>query len=157
MLKNHIEICLYKPEIPQNTGNIARLTAGSGSRLHLIKPLGFSTDDHNLQRAGLDYWPYVDLEIHDDFSSFLKKRAKGSYAFFSKKAATSYIDMPESVSLLIFGQETSGFPDEIFETYSDSFYRIPMFNPGVRCFNLANSVSIVLYWQMYRRGLLEGR
>ena len=157
MLKNHVEICLYKPQIPQNTGNIARLTVGSGSRLHIIKPLGFSTDDHNLQRAGLDYWPYVDLEVHSSLEELIGKMSPGSYAFFSKKASRSYIDMPESTSLLIFGQETSGFPDELFRTYSEHFYRIPMFHPGVRCFNLANSVSIALYWQMYRRGLLEGK
>ncbi len=157
MLKDHVEICLYKPEIPQNTGNIARLTAGSGSRLHVIKPLGFSTDDHNLQRAGLDYWPFVDLEVHDNLEDLLKRFSIGSFAFFSKKATTSYIEIPSRVKLLIFGQETSGFPDEIFDRYGDYFYRIPMFHPGVRCFNLANSVSIALYWQMYQRGLLENR
>lgn len=153
MLKNHVEICLYKPEIPQNTGNIARLTAGSGSRLHLIRPFGFNTDDHNLKRAGLDYWPYVDLEVHSSLEELLDQ--KKSFAFFSKKAKTEYTKMPQSVDLLIFGQETSGFPDSIFEKYSNYFYRIPMFHPGVRCFNLANSVSIVLYWQMYQRGLLN--
>ena len=153
MIKNHVEICLYQPQIPQNTGNIARLCAGSGSRLHLIKPLGFSSDDHNLLRAGLDYWPYVDLWVHPNLRELLEY--KNNFAFFSKKASCSYINMPEDIDLLIFGQETNGLPDSLFEAYPDRFYKIPMFHPGVRCFNLANSVSIVLYWQMYRKGLLS--
>ena len=154
MIKDHVEICLYKPEIPQNTGNIGRLTAGSGCRLHLIKPLGFSADDRNLTRAGLDYWPFIDLEVHDSLDE-LVDRFDGKVGFFSKKASNSYINMPKEVSLLVFGQETSGFPEEVFRKYEKYFYRIPMFHPGVRCFNLANSVSIVLYWQLYRRGLLN--
>ena len=147
MLKNHLQIALYQPEIPQNTGSIGRLAAGSGSRLHLIPPFGFNPDDKNLRRAGLDYWPYLDMEIHDSIEELLK--------LFPKKFA--FIETPIEVDLLIFGQETKGLPDSLREKYPEAFYEIPMFHPGVRSFNLANAVSIVLYHQMAKRCLLTSK
>ncbi len=145
MIKDHPQICLFQPEIPQNTGNVGRLAAASQCRLHLVKPFGFKGEDRNLLRPGLDYWPYLDLEIHDDLPGLLSTFDPGSYAFFSKKATKVYYDLPDTTRLIIFGRETSGFPDEIFERYSDSFYSIPIYHTGVRSLNLANSVSIVLY------------
>lgn len=153
MIPGHMQICLYQPEIPQNTGNIGRLAAATGSRLHLIKPLGFATDDRNLLRPGLDYWPYLDLEIHDSHEDLFARFA-GRMAFFSKAATRPYTDMPAATDLLVFGRETTGLPPEFFDRYADCFYRIPMFHEGVRSLNLANAVSITLYDQLRKRGRL---
>ena len=133
MIVGHPQICLYQPEIPQNTGSIGRLAAGSGCRLHLIRPFGFTTDDRNLRRAGLDYWPYLDLEIHDDLETLLAL-FPGRCAFLSKKATKSYWDMPASTELLVFGRETSGLPDWL----------------DVRSQNLANAVSVVVHDRIRR-------
>jgi len=148
MKKDHIHICLYKPEIPQNTGNIGRLAAATQCRLHLIRPFGFSTDNKNLRRAGLDYWPFLDLEIHDTFEDFMSLFKKDEVAFFSKLATKSYVDMPKKIRALVFGQETKGFPEEFHENYKECLYKIPMFHDGVRSLNLANSVSIVAYHKL---------
>ena len=149
MITGHPEICLYKPEIPQNTGNIGRLAAASGCRLHLIKPFGFSPSDKNLRRAGLDYWPFLDLEIHDDLESLLQRFKLTEVAFFTKKATRSYFSMKPDVKLLIFGQETKGLPDDLLTTYDSQCYQIPMFHHGVRSLNLANSASIIVYHQIH--------
>ena len=148
MKKDHIHICLYKPEIPQNTGNIGRLVAATQCRLHLIRPFGFSTEDKNLRRAGLDYWPFLDLEIHDTFEDFMSLFKKDEVAFFSKLATKSYVEMPKKIRALVFGQETKGFPEEFHKKYRDYLYKIPMFHDGVRSLNLANSVSIVTYHKL---------
>ena len=147
MLLGHPKICLYQPEIPQNTGNIARLSAATGSRLCLIQPFGFSTDDKNLERPGLDYWPYLDLEIHETIDELLELHS-GKIAFYSKKATKPYTECPKSTELLVFGQESKGLPDSILEAYPDQQYRIPIFHPGVRSLNLANAVSIAVYHQI---------
>ena len=148
MKKDHIHICLYKPEIPQNTGNIGRLVAATQCRLHLIRPFGFSTEDKNLRRAGLDYWPFLDLEIHDSFEDFMSLFEKDEVAFFSKLATNSYVEMPKKIRALVFGQETKGFPEEFHKKYRDYLYKIPMFHDGVRSLNLANSFSIVTYHKL---------
>lgn len=148
MKKDHIHICLYKPEIPQNTGNIGRLAAATQCRLHLIRPLGFSTDDKNLRRAGLDYWPFLDLEIHDSFEEFMVLFEPGEVAFFSKWATKPYTAMPGKVKAIVFGQETKGFPENFHKDYKEDLYKIPMFHEGVRSLNLANSVSIVTYHKL---------
>ncbi len=141
-------ICLVQPEIPQNTGAIGRLAAATGCPLHLVKPLGFSLDDRYMKRAGLDYWPYLDLHIHENFERFLDSAPKQPrLAFFSTKAEKLYWDLPET-DVIIFGRETSGLPEELRERYAEHFYRIPMFHPKVRSLNLANSVSIVVYQQL---------
>lgn len=149
MIVGHPQICLYQPEIPQNTGSIGRLAAGSGCRLHLIRPFGFTTDDRNLRRAGLDYWPYLDLEIHDDLETLLSL-FPGRCAFLSKKATQSYWDMPAATELLVFGRETSGLPDWLHDRYPDHFFQIPMFHPDVRSQNLANAVSVVVHDRIRR-------
>ena len=154
MKHGHPQICLFQPEIPQNTGNIGRLAAATQSRLHLVKPFGFSVDDKNLRRAGLDYWPYLDLEIHESIEDVLSLFSLEEVAFFSKKATKSYSSMSPKVKLLIFGQETSGLPEFLWEAYDSRFYNIPMFHDGVRSLNLANSVSITVYHQLYQNKLL---
>jgi tRNA (cytidine/uridine-2'-O-)-methyltransferase len=149
MIHRHPHICLYQPEIPQNTGNIGRLAAATGSRLHLITPFGFSTSDKNLRRAGLDYWPFLDLEIHEDLSELLAM-FPGRFAFLSKKATKPFFAIPDDCQLLIFGKETTGLPAELHEKYPQDFYQIPMYHPGVRSLNLANAVSAVLYDRIRR-------
>lgn len=152
MRKNHPQICLYQPEIPQNTGNIGRLAAATACRLHLVKPLGFSMDDKNVRRPGLDYWPYLDLEIHDSFDS-LQQLVGGEMAFFSKLGERCYTEVPDDTQLLVFGRETSGLPAEIHQKYPEHLYKLPMFNPQVRSLNLSNAVSIVVYDQLRQRCL----
>lgn len=149
MLKGHPHIALFQPEIPQNTGSIARLAAGSGCRLHLIPPFGFDTSDKQLRRAGLDYWPFVDLEIHDDLATLLAL-FPGRFAFLSKKASRPYWQIPPSTDLFIFGRETTGLPPELFERFPEAFFNIPMYHPGVRSQNLSNAVSIVIYDRLRR-------
>lgn len=154
MLPGHLKVCLFRPEIPQNTGNIGRLCAATGSRLLLVRPFGFSEDDKNLLRPGLDYWPFLDMEIHDSIGGILDRHSP-NVAFFSKNATKTYLSMPPSVDVLIFGQETCGLPNELRESHGEYFYKIPMFHEGVRSLNLANAASIVLYHQMQNRSLFE--
>lgn len=150
MLKGHPQICLFRPEIPQNTGNIGRLVAATQSRLHLIRPFGFSASDKNLRRAGLDYWPFLDLEIHDDLETLLGRFA-GRFAYFSTKGTKLYTEVPLHTDLLIFGQETKGLPPWVFEKWPEQAYKIPIFHEGVRSLNLANAVSVVLYDHLMRK------
>ena len=147
MIPGHLHVCLYRPEIPQNAGNIGRLVAGSQCRLHLIRPFAFSTDDKNLRRAGLDYWPYLDLEIHDDLNQLVAMHSP-KVAFFSARATRSYTELPVDTDLLVFGQE---LPKELHESNAENFYTIPIFHDKVRSLNLANAVSIVLYHQLMKR------
>lgn len=155
MLKRHPHICLFKPEIPQNTGNIARLAAATQCRLHLIKPFGFDASDKQLRRAGLDYWPFLDLEIHEDFEDMLSAMTTGTaspkLAFLSTKGIKDYTHIPVDTDILVFGQETKGLPKDFYEIYKEDLYTIPIFHPQVRSLNLANAVSIVLYDQISRR------
>lgn len=153
MLSGHPHIALYQPEIPQNTGSIARLVAGAGARLHLIPPFGFDTSDKQLRRAGLDYWPFVDLEIHASLDDLLRL-FPGRFAFLSKKATKTFWEIPDDKQLFIFGKETAGLPEELSERFREDFYQIPMYHPGVRSQNLANAVSVVMYDRLRR---LEGR
>ena len=154
MRVSHPQVCLHEPEIPQNTGNIGRLCAATACRLHLVKPFGFSVDDKNLRRPGLDYWPFLDLEIHDNFDQCLE-RAGSKVAFFSKLADRDYTEVPSDTDLFVFGSETKGLPSHLREKYGDSFYKIPMFHSGVRSLNLSNSVAIVIYDQLSMRGLFQ--
>jgi tRNA (cytidine/uridine-2'-O-)-methyltransferase len=150
MIKGHPELCLFRPEIPQNTGTIGRLAAATQCRLHLVRPFGFSAHDKNLRRAGLDYWPFLDLEIHDHLDHLLE-RFQGRFAFFSTKAQTLYTEMPPETDLLVFGQETKGLPPAILQQWPDKAYKIPIFHPNVRSLNVANAVSIVLYDHLLKK------
>lgn len=142
-----IHVVLFEPEIPQNTGNIARTCAITGSKLHLIEPLGFSINDKYLKRAGLDYWDLLDKEIHVDFNDFINKYGDKSLYFLTTKASKYYTDInyPDE-SYLIFGKETAGLPQWVHDNYLENRFKIPMIdNPHARSLNLSNAVNIVLY------------
>ncbi|MCL6591340.1 MAG: tRNA (uridine(34)/cytosine(34)/5-carboxymethylaminomethyluridine(34)-2'-O)-methyltransferase TrmL [Firmicutes bacterium] len=140
-----MHIVLYQPEIPQNTGNIARLCAAAQTSLHLIEPLGFFWDDERLKRAGLDYWELVTVERHLNFESYLKKYPSQSLFFATTKATRFYTEhqYPENASL-VFGPETRGLPPELINLNPERNLRIPMFSQA-RSLNLANSVAVILY------------
>lgn len=151
-----MHIVLFEPEIPGNTGNIARLSAALGAKLHLIEPLGFSLDDKYLKRAGLDYWHLLDIHIHKDFESFFQKFGAGRKIFFlSTKGQESY-STPEYKwdDILIFGKETAGLPDSITKEYLGQPVRIPMVEEA-RSLNLSNAVAIVAY-EVARQNLFKG-
>lgn len=142
-----IHIVLFEPEIPQNTGNIARTCAITGSKLHLIKPLGFSIDDKYLKRAGLDYWGLLKKEIHENLDKFFEKYSRENMFFLTTKAKKIYtnIKYPEEC-FLIFGKETAGLPKYVHDRFNKERFKIPMIdNPNARSLNLSNSVNIVLY------------
>lgn len=147
-----LNVVLFEPEIPQNTGNIVRTCAATGARLHLIRPLGFSTKDTHLKRAGLDYWHLVDIIYHQSLSDFLKEYATENLFFITKKAARTYeqIDFRGCV-FLIFGRETTGIPDEILYQYEANCFRIPM-KAEARSLNLSNAVSVVVYEALKQNG-----
>lgn len=148
---------LVRPEIPPNTGSIARLCAATDSRLHLIRPLGFSLADRYLKRAGLDYWPFVDLRVHDDWEGFRSGENEAALLFYSARATRSYLIAPYSrwqSVYLVFGGETKGLPQEILRPNSSRAYGVPILNPEVRSLNLSNAVSIVLYEALRQRGAL---
>ncbi len=140
-----MHIVLVEPEIPGNTGNIARLCAATGCHLHLVRPLGFSVDDKYLKRAGLDYWHLVDIHYYDSIDEVLSKYQDKPKFFFTTKAHASYSDVSYTLdSLLIFGKETAGLPESLLHKYPESCVRIPMIEDA-RSLNLSNSVAIVAY------------
>ncbi len=144
-----MKVILYQPQIPQNTGNIVRTCAVTGSDLILIQPLGFSISDRWLKRAGLDYWEGVSVELQEDLEAYLDS-SSSSFYFFSSKATTLYSDVNyQKDDLLIFGSETTGLPAAYFSRWPEKFVKIPMI-PGVRCLNLATSVGIGVY-EAWRR------
>ncbi|UTH06368.1 tRNA (uridine(34)/cytosine(34)/5-carboxymethylaminomethyluridine(34)-2'-O)-methyltransferase TrmL [Macrococcoides canis] len=142
-----INIVLYQPEIPANTGNIARSCAATDTDLHLIRPLGFSTDDKMLRRAGLDYWKFVNITYYDSIEEFFEKN-KGHYYLltkFGKKPHTTFdYSNTDEKHYFIFGKETTGLPDWVKEKYMDTALRIPM-NDNVRSLNLSNTAAILIY------------
>ena len=136
-----LHIVLVEPEIPQNTGNIARTCAATRSRLHLIEPLGFDISEKAVRRAGLDYWPYLTLSTYESLPEFFEKN-QGSFFFFSTKAQRRYTDVsyPDG-SYLFFGKESAGLPEKLLFQHPEACVRIPMLG-GFRSLNLANSVAI---------------
>lgn len=145
-------IVLYQPEIPQNTGNIARLCAATGSSLHLVEPLAFFLDDKHLRRAGLDYWPLVPLRRHLDFQALLTAHPGARWFFFTTKSQRPYHEAVfQPNDFLVFGPETRGLPAEVLSLNPRQNLRIPMI-PGARSLNLANSVAIVLYEALRQTG-----
>ena len=142
-----MHIVLYQPEIPANTGNVVRLCAVTGCHLHLVRPLGFSTDDRQLKRAGLDYWHLLDIDYWDDIRDLFEAYQDNPKFFLTSKANRGYTQVhydPES--LLVFGRETTGLPDWIHEEYPEQCLRIPMIpDPKARCLNLSNAVAVVVY------------
>lgn len=138
-------IVLVEPLIPQNTGNIARLCAATGSRLHLIEPLGFEVSDSRAKRAGLDYWPYVDWEVHSSWEAFLAAEPRRCW-FTSSHATRPYYEADfQDGDALVFGNESTGLGNEFRERYSDCFLLLPMDNPKVRSLNLGNTATALLY------------
>ncbi|MDZ8119252.1 tRNA (cytidine(34)-2'-O)-methyltransferase [Pontiella agarivorans] len=142
-----MNIVLVYPSIPPNTGNVSRLCAATGSRLHLIEPLGFNIDDRAVRRAGLDYWDSVDLHVYPDFGTFLEKNSKGRKFFFSTAGKKIFHDAAfEPGDFLIFGNETYGLPDEIIDAQpSDQVLNIPIRLDNVRSLNLSNCAAVVLF------------
>ena len=140
-----INIVLYSPEIPQNTGNISRTCAVTGARLHIIKPIGFEISDRTLKRAGLDYWDKLDVTYYENYEDFLRQNEKAKLFFFSAHGKNSYADIeyPED-AFLVFGRESVGLPKELVEENIDKSVRIPM-RKTLRCLNLSNSVAIAVY------------
>ena len=152
--QNPFNVVLVEPEIPSNTGTTARLCGATDTVLHLVKPLGFSTDDKHLKRAGLDYWQYVKIVYWESFDEFLAAQDEKKLYFFTKKTDRPYTEaqfMPGD--FLVFGRETKGLPEELIEMYKDRCYTIPMSNPGIRSLNLANAASIVLYEALRQQSL----
>ncbi len=140
-----MEIVLVEPEIPQNTGNIARTCALTNTRLHLIKPLGFSLADRYMKRAGLDYWEQVQLQLWEKFTDFAAAYNDRNFYLASTKATHSYEQIQyQSDDVLVFGCETRGLSEQILASYPDKMIRIPMVDIG-RSLNLSNSVAIILY------------
>ena len=138
-------VVLVEPEIPPNTGNIGRLCLATGSTLHLVKPLGFSLDDRELKRAGLDYWPEVDMRLWDSFADLYAARAADARFFFlTTKTERAYSDIRfQAGDFLVFGRETKGLPEPLLKAHTDELLTIPM--RGTRSLNLATAVGIVLF------------
>ena len=146
-----INIVLHEPEIPQNTGNIARTCAATGAALHLIRPLGFAIDDRKLKRAGLDYWHQLDITYYDGLDDFYAKNPEAEVYYFSTKAPHLYteIEYPNPV-FIMFGKETKGLSEELLHSNPDRCVRLPM-REGLRSLNLSNSVAIAVY-EILRQG-----
>lgn len=154
-----LNIVMCEPEIPQNTGNIARTCAATGGKLHLIKPLGFELSDKYLKRAGLDYWDKLEIEEHENLDEFLKKYSpeKNNMFFITTKGQKTYADINYKTMdevFIMFGKETKGLPENLLKKYIDRAIRIPM-KEHLRSLNLSNSVAIIAY-EILRQKNFEG-
>lgn len=143
-----LHVVLYQPEIPANTGNIARTCAATNTMLHLIRPLGFSTDDKMLKRAGLDYWEFVNVVYHDSLEELFEAYEKGQFFFITKfgqqpHTSFDYTDLDEDY-FFVFGRETSGLPKDLIQNNMDRCLRLPM-TEHVRSLNLSNTAAILVY------------
>ena len=147
-----IHIVLVSPEIPQNTGNIARTCAATGCALHLVKPLGFSIDDKHLKRAGLDYWDKVTVGVYESFEE-LERKSPGAHFYPVETEGSRFhteVTYPEDV-FFVFGKETKGLPKAIVEKYADTLIRLPM-RKGLRSLNLSNAAAVMVYEALRQRG-----
>jgi len=150
-LMARFSIVLVRPEIPHNTGAIGRLCVGLGVPLHLIRPLGFRLDDRSIARAGLDYWPHLEVAIHDTWADYLSSACPARLFFLSTHGEKSLYDCSfADGDALVFGNEGSGLPQEFYTRYRDDLFRIPMPGAHARSINLANAVSIASY-ECYRQ------
>lgn len=150
-----LNIVLFEPEIPANTGNIGRTCVATGTRLHLIEPLGFKLNEKSLKRAGMDYWKDLDVTTYIDYQDFLEKNPGAKIYMATTKAHKVYTEVDyESDCYIMFGKESAGIPEEILLDYKETAVRIPMF-PEIRSLNLANSVAIVLYEALRQQGFPE--
>lgn len=155
-----LNIVLYEPEIPANTGNIGRTCVATGTRLHLIEPLGFRLDEKSLKRAGMDYWKDLDVTTYIDFNDFMEKNPGAKIYMATTKAPNVYTDVKyEPDCYIMFGKESAGIPEEVLVEHKEDSIRIPMFG-DIRSLNLGNSVAIVLYEALRQNGFrgmnLEG-
>ncbi|MBQ7661039.1 MAG: tRNA (uridine(34)/cytosine(34)/5-carboxymethylaminomethyluridine(34)-2'-O)-methyltransferase TrmL [Clostridia bacterium] len=152
-----INIVLLEPEIPQNTGNIARTCAATGAALHLIRPLGFTIDDKKLKRAGLDYWDKLDITYYENLADFYEKNKGARIFYFSTKAPRAYTEphYPAPVYLM-FGKESRGLPEELLTAHADAAVRIPMID-HLRSLNLSNSVAVGVYEVLRQRDFADLR
>ncbi|GKV69873.1 tRNA (uridine(34)/cytosine(34)/5-carboxymethylaminomethyluridine (34)-2'-O)-methyltransferase TrmL [Sporosarcina sp. NCCP-2716] len=150
-----IHVALFEPLIPANTGNIARTCAGTGTKLHLIEPLGFSTDDKMLKRAGLDYWEHVDITYHASIDAMFGKYEDAEFYFITKFGKQTYSDFDFADSakdiFFVFGKETTGLPDDVTAAHPDTCLRIPM-NDHIRSLNLSNTAAILVYEALRQQG-----
>ena len=152
---NALNIVLLEPEIPQNTGNIARTCAATGASLHLIEPMGFTVTDAKLKRAGLDYWDKLDITYYKDIEDFYERTKGGEYFYFSTKAPRCYTDIAyPNPCYLIFGKESAGIPETILKKNLERTVRIPM-RESLRSLNLSNSAAIAVY-EVLRQRHFEG-
>jgi tRNA (cytidine/uridine-2'-O-)-methyltransferase len=139
-------IVLVEPEIPNNTGNIGRLSLASGSTLHLIQPFGFELSDSRLKRAGLDYWQHLDVQVYDSLESFMTLHTDAHFVFLSSKGKKPHYEIDYQDNMfLVFGKESVGLPEHLLSLYPDRLFRIPIFSDHIRSLNLANAVSIIVY------------
>ena len=155
-----LNIVLYEPEIPANTGNIGRTCVATGTRLHLIEPLGFRLDEKSLKRAGMDYWKDLDVTMYSDFQDFLDRNSGAKIYMATTKAPKTYTEVEyEPDCYIMFGKESAGIPEEILVEHKENCVRIPMWG-DIRSLNLSNSVAIVLYEALRQNGFrgmnLEG-
>lgn len=150
-----LNIVLVEPQIPQNTGNIARTCAATGARLHLVEPMGFRVDDKKLKRAGLDYWHLLDITYYEDLDDFFEKNRDGSFFYFSTKARRVHSDMtyPDN-SYLVFGREDAGLPEELLKNNEQSCVRLPM-RSEARSLNLSNTVAVGVFEVLRQWGYPE--
>ena len=154
-----LNVVMVEPEIPQNTGNIARTCAATGAKMHLVHPLGFDISEKSVKRAGLDYWDKVEIEEHKSFKEFLEKyKPEENNMFFVTTKATHVYSEPNYNKMqevfLLFGKETKGLPEDILQKYIEHTIRIPM-KEGLRSLNLSNSVAIVVY-EVLRKNKFSG-
>lgn len=147
-------IVLVEPEIPPNTGNIARTCAATGTKLHLVKPLGFSIEDKHLKRAGLDYWEHVDVTVHESLEAFMEAHGHEKLYFATTKGGKRYTDIAyEDGGFLLFGKETKGLPRNLIQAHYETAVRIPMGpKTELRSLNLSNAAAIVLYEALRQTG-----
>ncbi len=140
-----LNIVLVEPEIPQNTGNIARTCAATGARLHIVEPMGFKIDDKKLKRAGLDYWHLLDITFYKNLEDFFERNPGGNYYFFTTKGRKVYsnVSYPDNC-FIFFGKETKGLPEELLLKHPDTAVRVPMIG-GARSLNLSNTVALAAY------------
>ena len=140
-----LNIVLVEPQIPQNTGNIARTCAATGAKLHLVEPMGFRVDDKKLKRAGLDYWYLLDITYYDSLSDFFEKNADGAFFFFTTKGRKKHSDVqyPDN-AFLVFGREDAGLPESLLKAHPDACVRLPM-RFEARSLNLSNTVAVGVY------------
>ncbi len=156
MKRSPLHIALYRPEIPPNTGNIARTCAATGTHLHIVGTPGFRTTDRHLKRAGLDYWHAVKISYHRDFDELKEFLPESRFVYFSSRARIVYTDFAyRENDCLVFGCETTGLPEEIIKQNPERCVRIPIYRDLVRCLNLATSVGVGLFEALRQLGGLK--